>query len=706
MKNLNQSKEDASTLIRKRKSTPFQDETPQASSKNGAISSANPRPIHHVLPVSARSSHDSQSQSFSVTIAPPNDGTTDHSKGLINGDLGSSHPQSPSKSAAQGQGDSMASLECSQPSQHGVGGSLLSPSSAAGASSAVSRRKSYDDGIRPLNILFGKKGDAKENSLDPYSLGVPNGATSRSEKRRSINPGLALDYKNLSRPLTAPGRSSPDQMIRSQTLPVNRCESPLSPSKPYFSDASSTRRTSNTSLLRDNASGSTIYHSPPPSPAPEFGRATSDSRMRSTSHDSHHPQSAPPYTRPMTPLRPTMIPPRSDSLNNGNHSVSLNAQRGDGRLSPGSPNEMTLHLDNIPPGSMPDRAGAVTPTSPSHRADVPHGIESGTDTEAEGDNGHRSKDDNTAPAPPVPPKEYSAKARANGLKLDIDPDVSALSHMDFNSDESSPVERTSISTFIAPATLPPIRFSMTGSDFSDFLKSVGGMQSLKSLDQIPQGDEPREDESSSGVTSVGGSSGNSPNSGGAVGVNNINGTVPPTSRQLDPSNSSQFLRELDAEAKDQLSSLSRDFSRSSGDSHHPSPYGHGSSRRERLDSNASLNIISSNARIVVTSPSSSTSMPVSGDSYDLVIRRLHELLDDASERGSDQLSLVEKNFVETIIISMEQRRTEYAALKHKYDSTKVIITCFEATFFKRLFRGRVTSILRVLLLPRRSMTVN
>jgi hypothetical protein len=175
---------------------------------------------------------------------------------------------------------------------------------------------------------------------------------------------------------------------------------------------------------------------------------------------------------------------------------------------------------------------------------------------------------------------------------------------------------------------------------------------------------------------------------------------------LDPSNSSQFLRDLDTEAKDQLSSLSRDFSRSSGDSHYPSPYGHGSSRRERLDSNASLNIVSSNARIVVTSPSSSTSMPVSGDSYDLVIRRLHELLDDASERGSHQLSLIDKNFVETIIISMEQRRTEYAALKHKYDGTKVIITYFKTTFLKRLFRGRVTNILRVLLLPRRSMTVN
>jgi hypothetical protein len=39
------------------------------------------------------------------------------------------------------------------------------------------------------------------------------------------------------------------------------------------------------------------------------------------------------------------------------------------------------------------------------------------------------------------------------------------------SSESSPVERVSYSTFIAPA--PPIWFSMSGSDVSELLSSVG-----------------------------------------------------------------------------------------------------------------------------------------------------------------------------------------------------------------------------------------
>ncbi|KAG1777777.1 RhoGAP-domain-containing protein, partial [Suillus placidus] len=674
MRSLNQPREDASSALeRKRKSSPLQDEPPQASAKNGAQQSIfppSPRPIQHKLPTSSR---DAQSQSFAVTIAPPDnsdDGGADHTQVIIFNDSGPSSPQVSSQSVP------ITPLESLQV-QDGVGGTLLNPSSIADPSSALSRRKSYDDGVRPLNILFAKKGHAEKDSLDQPSLGVPNGVTSRSEKRRSINPGLALDYKNLARPPTTAGLSLPEQIIRSQTLPANRSDSPVapSPSKPLFSDSFSSRRASNISLLRDNASGSTIYHSPPPSPAPpplENGQATPDGRMRSVSHDPLQPQSAPHYTRPTTQSRrispnSEKVYTRPDSQNHARNSANgLHTQQIDGRLSPSGPSsERTLRMDNAPSYSIPDRSGVVTPTSPSHRADVPHGIESGTDTDAEGDSCRKSSDDSpspTVPAPPVPPKEYRAKARANELKLDIDPDASAMSHVDSNSDESSPVERTSVATFIAPALLPPIRFSMTGSDFSDFLRSVGGIPSLKSLDQIAEGDDSRKDESLPRSTAS---------------VDRVNGakdslerTIPTTSlqshdNQQDPSNSPQSLH---AEAKDLLSSLSHDFSsrgRSSSESHYPSLHGHGA-RHERLDSNASLN---PNARIVVTSPDSTISTPVSSDSYDLVIRRLHEVLDDASEHGYQQLKL-DKNFVGTIITSMKQRRIEYVELKYKYDGTK------------------------------------
>ncbi|KAG1900574.1 RhoGAP-domain-containing protein [Suillus fuscotomentosus] len=673
MRSLNQPREDAlSTLERKRRSSPLQDEPPQASAKNTAqpsIFPSSPHPIQHKLPPSSRSSRDAQSQSFAVTIAPPDnsdDGGADHTQVIIVDDLGSSNPQVLSQSVP------ITPLESLQ-AQDGIGGTLLNPSSTVDSSSALSRRKSYDDGVRPLNVLFAKKGHVEKDSLDQASLGVPNGVTSRSDKRRSINPGLALDYNNFARPSTSAGLSPPEQMIRSQTLPANRSDSPVapSPSKSFFFDSFPSRRGSNISLLRDSASGSTIYHSPPPSPAPghlENGRATPDGRMRSMSHDPLQPQSASLYARSTTQSRrlsPNLekISIRSDLQNHARSSTNgLHTQHVDGRLSPsGHSSERTLRMDNAPSGSISDRTGAVTPTSPCHRADVPHSIESGTDTDAEGDGSRKSSDDSpspTTPAPPVPPKEHRAKARANELKLDIDPDASAMSHMDSHSDESSPVERTSVATFIAPALLPPIRFSMTGSDFSDFLRSVGGMPSLKSLDQIAEGDDSRKDESLPSPAAISVANGKSRNSGSAANdKDRLERVIPTTSRQphdhqRDPSNCSQS---LDAETKD----------RSSPESHYPSLHGH-EARHERLASNASLD---SNARIVVTLPDSTISMPVSSDSYDLVIRRLHEVLDDASEHGYQQLKL-DKNFIGAIITSMKQRRIEYEELKYKYDGTK------------------------------------
>ncbi|KAG2154366.1 RhoGAP-domain-containing protein [Suillus bovinus] len=659
MRSLNQPREDAlSTLERKRKSSPLQDEPPQASAKNVAqpsIFPSSPHPIQYKLPASTRSSRDAQSQSFAVTIAPPDnndDGDADHAQVVIVDDSGPSSPQVSSQSGP------ITPLESLQ-AQNEIGGTLLNPSSTADSSSALSRRKSYDDGVRPLNVLFAKKGHAEKDSLDQASLGVPNGVTSRSEKRRSINPGLALDYKNLTRPSTTAGLSPPDQMIRSQTLPANRSDSPVapSPSKSFFFDSLSSRRQSNISLL-----------------------PTPDGRMRSLSHDPLQTHSAPHYTRSTTQLH--RLSPNlekatcPDSQNHARNSANgLHTQQVDGRLSPsGHSSEKTLRIDSAPSGSMSDRTGVVTPTSPCHRADVPHGIESGTDTDAEGDSSRRSSDDSpspTTPAPPVPPKEHRAKARANELKLDIDPDASAMSHMDSNSDESSPVERTSVATFIAPALLPPIRFSMTGSDFSDFLRSVGGMPSLKSLDQIAEGDDSRKDELLPSPAAVSGANGKSRNSRSVANDKDpLAQAIPTTSRQphdhqRDPSNCSQ---PLDAEAKDLLSSSFRDFSsrgRSSSESHYPSLHGN-AARHERLDSNASLD---PNARIVVTSPDSTISTPISSDSYDLMIRRLHEVLDDASEHGYQQLRL-DKKFVGTIITSMKQRRIEYEELKHKYDGTK------------------------------------
>jgi hypothetical protein len=552
----------------------------------------------------------------------------------------------------------------------------LSPISAMDGPPSMQRRKSYDDGVRPLNVLLAKNGVIQDKKDLPIpGLGVP-AQTSRADRRRSINPGLTLQFKD-----TLPNSAPPD-MVRSQTLPVPS-DSPvgLSPSKANFDD-SLVRRSSNTSLLRDNASDSTIYHSPSPSPAIlENERAPSEpARSRSASHD---PQSTSSIPRPTTPLRsaPRPIvtlerpPQRSHSLRRAN---GANGHGTNGHLGSAMPPRLDGSERSSPLGW---NGGVMRPTSPSHRVDVPHGVESGTDTEAESSNGRPSDDviDTPLDSPPRPPP----KPRPEPLKLNINPDVSAVSQLD-NSDESSPVERTSIATFIAPA-LPPIRFSMSGADFSDFLKSVGGIPSLKSLEEISQQEEalpksptsintlmPRDD------------AGKAPTDVPRVPPGNST----PNSDPAPPSSSADDTEE----AIDMMPSMTHQFSsRGRAASESQAPSSQGTTSRERLDSNISLDIIPATSqpptRITVTSPTgNSAPPPITNETHDLVVRRLQEALSDANARGSQHLRF-EKVFVETILISLEQRHKEYLELKDKYDGTKVpfcpptLVPCLTVTFF-------------------------
>ncbi|KAG9316844.1 RhoGAP-domain-containing protein [Chiua virens] len=532
---------------------------------------------------------------------------------------------------------------------------FLTPNSATDGTCSVQRRKSYDDGVRPLNVLLANNA---VNQDKRGGLSVPS-QTSRADKRRSINPGLTLQFKTSFTDSAAP------EMIRSQTLPV-RSDSPVapSPSKAYCDDP--LVLDSNASLLRGNSPDSMIYLSPSSSPAiPENGRVTPDSaRARSASHD---PSAS--ALRPTTPLRsaPRPIvtlerpPRRSDSLHRANASDAPNGHSTNGRLG----STRTVRLDgskserSSPLGWNGDRNGRMTPTSPSHRADVPHSVESGTDTEAESSSDRKSDDDVSVPTglpPSLPPKR-----RPKPLKLDIDLDVSANSQAD-GSDESSPVERTSIATFIAPA-LPPIRFSMSGTDFSDFLKSVGGIPSLKSLDEIAQQEEASPKTPTSINTLMPQDNGGRP----PIDVADVlSGNSLASSDSVAPSSSADL-----TEATKPVPSITFEFpSRDRAASESQATPIHGTPKRERLESNASLNIPPSTTRITVTSPNGKSVLPpATNETQDLVVRRLQEALSDANARGSQQLRF-EKVFVETILISLEQRYKDYTELKEKYEGTK------------------------------------
>jgi hypothetical protein len=119
--------------------------------------------------------------------------------------------------------------------------------------------------------------------------------------------------------------------------------------------------------------------------------------------------------------------------------------------------------------------------SPYRQMDVPRSIENGSDSDEAGEL-----------ASPIPDQRHSlptASHSENGEPREtqspvLSEDFSGLSQ-DASDDmsDSSPVERLSHATFIAPA-LPPIRFSLNAADFSELLSSVQGSSALKSLDQM------------------------------------------------------------------------------------------------------------------------------------------------------------------------------------------------------------------------------
>lgn len=402
------------------------------------------------------------------------------------------------------------------------------------SSKAIQKRRSFND--RPLNVLLQDTLNTPPNPPPPNGndgLLVP-GATSRRDKRRSINPAMAVSFNTQ----PEPSSSSPTttSFSGSQTLP-SRPEAQPSRTTSPLRDMFPMQRTLSPPPLQE--SHPVISPPPPmpyirPLPDPLTGRARSASAStfadvsrspdylpRSFSRNGATLDKVPTRTSsrvdlngqyeasnlgypPITPnsgsnasqsqyegrVSPSLVVPGSGALRSQN-SFENRSRSGTPTLNGSSrPTSLTQTIE-IPANTR----GGSGPASPAHRVDVPRGVESGsgTDTEVESEegtsrqqgNGQSDTDDPPSPPPKEgvnnkvskigtrPPELRLERADDSDLGLPDSEDLSELSH------ESSPIEQTSHATFIAPA-LPPIRFSMSGADFADLLKSVGGSQSSKS----------------------------------------------------------------------------------------------------------------------------------------------------------------------------------------------------------------------------------
>lgn len=553
---------------------------------------------------------------------------------------------------------------------------------------SMDRRKSYDESMRLLNASSPDL-DLSSNKQGGLAVAGP----SRRDKRRSINPGLILP-------------SFPESGTAQASFPT------LSPITSSFQLQSGPNGGRNSPRPSESAQAT---NSPSSSPALTEREQFYDhvqlprSRSASATTGTYHSEPPAPLRPPLrTILSEDKIPPRVNSL--------VNLQNGDhGRLSPnpqipkGPPIRLQKSFDDrLPlesrllsstPGLNIDRTRARSRST--SRVDLPRSVGSGTETDEP--NGHRWSEDDVPPSPP--PKEarlneFSRLGRTDSpyeTFHDDDYDSPNLSHRDSGSDlsESSPVERMSHATFIAPA-LPPIRFSMNSADFSDLLSSVGGMPSLKSLDQLAKLEErnvPSTPPSTaisfasslttptSGATKLGKPS--STPRGSTPDPNEDNTATYPSDRPSDRYVSTftfdpnhvfpvKSVAYEDTTQRPSAPESSHTRSDSTTSSHRTPGRSSTESQPPTLVSDSSESTSSISTRITLTEPGSAVASNIRNDSSDIVVRRLQESLCDAKDRGAQQLKL-DIVFVEAILRNMEQKKAEYSDLKGNFDGVKVFL---------------------------------
>ncbi|KAF8274606.1 hypothetical protein EI94DRAFT_1768774 [Lactarius quietus] len=616
--------------------------------------------------------------------APSSHSTDPPSPAII---LPAEHPEA-------GPRGSMSYLQRGPPNDSGAQ-SFLSPD----APTSIERRKSYDDGTRPLNILF--KNDAPTNSSQ--SLRV----TDRASKRNSINPGTTFNYEAVAesyKAVSAPDSPLPNVLLTSDT------DRPIVQTDPC------------PLASKEQAAGELPSHLPRKVPAETLASASKLSHSRSRTESAQKPTTGIDSVRP--PLRQNMIleriPPRTHSLNTPSEDSQTTSRRlppvasvKNGTSSRPSSDEKgkIKHGSSLSIDVEKSRAGyskrpmspAHKPTSPAHKVDVPRGIESGTDTS----DGEREPSADEQSTQQLLPKRKETKPRPRPMQLDIDMKRSASQDESFvnsagdadSEEESSPVERVSRSTFIAPAH-PPIRVSLSANGFQELLSLVdprnrSSLQSIEELVKLNQDAAAHLDSSrsstslnldskvaqSEGQGSTSPASATTPTTLGSSIADSASVTT--ISAPSSHGHGESFMvMDQNEKANGVVSdSPPRQFAvqdaiptSSNGPSSDVSPelLVSGGDQHVRFDSTASrptdANGLKHGAHITITAPDL-ISRSAKPDPSPTVTKRLRDAIQEATRRNTTQI-LLDQEFVQVIMMTIEQRRDENAQMKGKLDHIK------------------------------------
>ena len=556
-----------------------------------------------------------------------------------------------------------------------------------------------------------------------HLLGLSN---TRAGKRNSINPAMSFNYEALSKELNKKSLSAPQSPSSPQLPTVDVGPTPSHDPQPLPSSEQASEGLSQGPSRKARAE---IPASTPvvrPSVLSHSRSRTEYSPKPSTSTD---PMGPPP--RQNTVLE--RLPPRKHSLKSPSQDpealtrrpslVASGRSRSFGRTSsdekdrqkPGSSLSIDVEKSRTSYGvSKRPVSPAYKASSPAHKVDVPRGIESGTDTS----DGEREPNTNERTRKlSLSSKEKDAK-KSRRQPVQLEPETKQPASQEeagegsfLNSagdvdteDESSPVERMSRATFIAPAH-PPIRFSVTENGFQQMLsqfdpRDPSSLNAFGDAMKLHRDAEARHDVAWS-VTSSNPDGGAAPNEGGRL-SSPASAATPTTISSSSSMGDNSSVTTISAPSSqghgdsflvlDQLgttngtksdlpprhrgvrnpSSISSSRS-SSGKSHDPPA---SDDQRTRLDPNTIIHYTDAglserSPQFTVTTPESvAVARPAKLDHSAAVMKRLQDALQDTARRGMTQITL-DQEFVQAVVMMIEQRRDENVKMKSKLDHIKV-----------------------------------
>ncbi|KAF8629116.1 hypothetical protein AX17_005702 [Amanita inopinata Kibby_2008] len=498
------------------------------------------------------------------------------------------------------------------------------------------RRRSFDDGVRPLNMLIEENAEAVDKSgltVDVLLHEVNRDVALRTQPTdvyHSPNPAAIVDSNTTPLPpLSPPYPTSPAADDR-PTCSLLQAQSPLQVN-PLA-----------TSTLNDLLHNSQLSRSPILKPSWDI-----------SDDDTIVPKSSLVADKD-SECDGNRIAPLSSPVDHSKQKVQIwNLPSGKPLLSqrsfdsssvPSSYSGSEIHRRSLRANttSLDPSAASGSHSLSRYRVDAPHQVQTEVDSEINSNIRIRVGAEERQ-SPQVQPWDGKDTEDFVSESVDFEVDVSTASHDSISDIESQSITRTSHATYIAPA-LPPIRFSMNSADFSELLSSVSGVPPFRSLEPLNKISKQSVDSAVPQATPVSADDG-------------VNGTK---------------VKIVDGNDNDVDMNMKVDLFAESNLPSHRSSSSSGTDQATVRNSYAPIYAFSEATERAHGSQGESgivVSTSVTGEHFNSVLMHLKDLLRETNGHGAYQLSL-DRKLIDAVVKSWEAQQAEYSRLKTRFDGIK------------------------------------